>query len=397
MKNFFTGSRHSEYYTSNDEYTVSAALASALLYNRVMLIGVDCSHLTEEGRTGTENYLYNVLKNLALTDTENEYLLYFRVKPSKLFWDDICGQKKKWRYRVINSKISWVQVSLAKATFLDKPDRLLCTWHTLPVFHRRQTKIISVIHDFSYHIVKSYPLYASLLLSDRLVGVSDYTYREILRRVPWKGRDVYLQYEGVDLLKYKKSDTESVKATKKKHSLNRPYFLSVGTLNKRKNLENMIVAFSLFLEENPHLAIEYVIVGKCAKDYESIYDVVKRIKFADRIRFLGRLDDKDVVDLYSGALSLLYVSKDEGFGLPILEAMACGCNIVTSNIASMKEIGGDVIISADPNSIELIKDALYNVMNPENKVLLENKKLAGLERVKTFNWKACADFLKNIY
>lgn len=362
-----------------------------------MLIGIDCSHLTEEGRTGTENYLYNVLKNLAVVDTENEYLLYFRIEPSRIFWDDICGQKEKWRYKVIDSKVSWVQVGLARATFLDKPDRLLCTWHTMPIFHRRQTKIISVIHDFSCNIIRSYPLYASLLLSSKLVGVSEYTYRGILMRVPWRGGSVYKQYEGVDLLKYKKSDSESVSATKKKCVIDRPYFLSVGTLNKRKNLESMITAFSQLLEESEDRDIEYVIVGKCAKGYESIYEFSKKTKFGGRIRFLGHLNDRDVIDLYSGALSLLYISRDEGFGLPILEAMACGCSVITSDVASMKEIGDIAVIFADPNSIESIKDALLHVINPKNKMLLEDKKLAGLERAKTFSWKNCANLMKNIY
>ncbi|MFA5776152.1 MAG: glycosyltransferase family 1 protein [Patescibacteria group bacterium] len=362
-----------------------------------MLIGVDCSHLTEEGRTGTENYLYSVLKNLAVTDAENEYLLYFRVEPSKLFWDDICGQKRKWRYKVIDSKVSWVQVGLARATFLDKPDRLLCTWHTLPILHRRQTKIISVIHDFSCSVMRSYPLYASLLLSYRLIGVSEYTYKGILTRVPWRRESVYKQHEGVDLSKYKKTDAEGINATKKKYLLDRPYFLSVGTLNKRKNLENMITAFSLLLEESQNRDIDYVIVGKCIKGYESIYDFVKKVRFGGRIKFLGRLNDDDVVNLYSGALSLLYISKDEGFGLPVLEAMACGCNVVTSSIAPMKEVGGNTVIFADPNNVESIKKALYYVINPKNKMSLTDKKLAGLARAKTFSWKNCANFLKNIY
>lgn len=362
-----------------------------------MLIGVDCSHLMEEGRTGTENYLYNVLKNLAVIDTENEYLLYFRVEPSKFFWDDICGLKKKWQYKVIDSKISWVQFGLARSTFLDKPDRLLCTWHTLPVFHYRQTKIISVIHDLSCSIIRSYPLYVSLILSYKLIGVSEYTYKGILKRVPWRGESVFKQHEGVDFFKYKKSDTGGIDTTRRKYLLDGPYFLSVGTLNKRKNLENMITAFSLLLEESQNQDIDYVIVGKCVKGYESIYDFAKKIRFGGRIKFLGRLNDDDVINLYSDALSLLYVSKDEGFGLPILEAMACGCNVVTSGIAPMREVGGNAVIFANPNDVESIKKALYYIINPKNKMSLEDRKLAGLERVKTFSWKNCANFLKNIY
>jgi len=362
-----------------------------------MLIGVDCSHLVEEGRTGTENYLYNLLKNLAVVDMENEYLMYFRTVPSKMFWDDICRRNILWRYTVIDSKVSWMQVGLARATFTDRLDRLLCTWHTLPVIHSPRTKIISVIHDFSCSILRSYPLYASLLLSYRLIGVSDYTYGGIVARVPWRKRSVYRQYEGVDLLKYRKSDSSSIDATRKKYMLDKPFFLSVGTLNPRKNLEKMISAFSLFSEEHEDARVDYVIVGKCAKGYRAIYDFAEKTRFSNRVRFLGCLDDREVVDLYSSALALLFVSKDEGFGLPILEAMACGCTVITSNIASMGEVGGDVAITAIFDDVESITNALRCTVDPDSQNLLTRKKFAGLERVKMFSWKQCAEFLKNIY
>lgn len=362
-----------------------------------MLIGVDCSHLTEEGRTGTENYLYNLLKNLATVDLENEYLLYFRTAPSKNFWDEICKRNIKWQYKVIDSKVSWVQVGLARATFTDKLDRLLCTWHTLPVFHHPRTKIISVIHDFSCSVIRSYPLYASLLLSSKLIGVSDYTYRGIVARVPWRRGSVYKQYEGVDLLKYRKSDVTGINSTRKKYLLVRPYFLSVGTLNPRKNLENMITAFSLFSEEHEDEEIDYVIVGKCTKGYKAIYNFARRVRFSNRIKFLGRLDDKEVIDLYSDALALVYASKDEGFGLPLLEAMACGCTVITSNTASMGEVGGDVVIKVAPDDVGAIRGALQYIVDPRHALQLETQKLEGFERVKEFSWKQCAELLKNIY
>jgi glycosyltransferase involved in cell wall biosynthesis len=362
-----------------------------------MLIGVDCSHLTETGRTGTENYLYNLLKNLAVLDTENEYLLYFRAEPSESFWYDLCRKEKNWRYKLISSKISWVQVGLARATLEDAPDRLLCTWHTMPVLHNRKTKIISVIHDFSFRFVRSYPLYVCLLFSYKLVAVSEATYRGIVTRVPWRRRAVFMHYEGVDLFKYRKADADSIEATKQKYMLTKTYFLSVGTLTKRKNLENMVKAFSEFVKESGEENVEYIIVGKCAKGYESIFRYVAQTECGNKVRLLGRLDDKEVVDLYSGALSLLYVSKDEGFGLPILEAAACECNVVTANVASMKEVGGDSVLFADPNSIESIKSAIYYITDPKNKTALTVKKIAGLDKARAFSWKSCAEYLKKIY
>lgn len=354
-----------------------------------MLIGVDCAHLVEEGRTGTENYLYNILKNLAEADKENNYVLYFKVEPSAVFWNDLCGQRKTWSYRVISSRISWTQVGLAKATFLDCPDRLLCTWHTVPIIHCARTKLVAVIHDFSYPMLKSYPLYICLLLSYRLIGVSDYTYRGIVARVPWKKSSIFKQYEGVDLVKYRKSEAAV--------SFNTRYFLSVGTLTARKNLENMILAFCRIIKEGKYGDINYVIVGKCAKDYESIYEFAQRTGYGDKIRFVGRLEDSEVIQLYSNALALLYVSIDEGFGLPILEALACGCSVITSNVSSMKEIGGDAVILASPADVTSIVDAMRFVLDPYNKDTLERIRVAGLDRVKAFSWRSCVEFIQKIY
>ena len=167
-----------------------------------MLIGVDCGNLVEEGRTGTHNYLYNLLKNLAFLDINNDYVLYFRTVPSAEFWSVLSCGNIKWRYRILQSRISWTQKALSQATFLDKLDVLICTWHTLPVFHNKSTKIIFVVHDFTYNILLSYPIYAGLILADIVVGVSNSTYREIIKRVPWRINSVRRIYEGVDTNKF---------------------------------------------------------------------------------------------------------------------------------------------------------------------------------------------------
>jgi glycosyltransferase involved in cell wall biosynthesis len=353
--------------------------------------------LVEEDRTGTENYLYNVLRNLSAADLMNAYICYFRDAPSEIFWRDISSSNVRWTYRVVSPFISWTQVGLARQSFLDKPDRLICAWHTLPVLHYPSTRVISIIHDFSCNTLLSYPIYASLLLADKVIGVSDYTYRGILRRVPWRASSVYKQYEGVDVSRYNMSSSERVASTKHRYGLHGDYFLSVGTLSPRKNLENMISAVSQLLTERPDLHVDYAIVGRCSKGYDSIYKYAQATQRSVHIKFLGRLDDQEVVDLYTGALSLLYASKDEGFGLPILEAMACNCLVVTSDVSSMIEVGGDSALYVHPNSVASIKDMLYYVVNPQNSARLLRLKSMGVARSRNFDWRSCADSLRKIF
>lgn len=353
-----------------------------------MLIGVDCQHLTEDGRTGTHNYLYNLLKNLAVLDLQNEYMLYFKHAPSDGFWGDISKNNRNWRYKVVKPGLSWVQMGLSRQTFLDGPNRLLCSWHTLPILHNPTTKIVSVIHDFSYRGYKELFMYASLFMSDTLVGVSNSTFLQIVKRVPWKKKNTFMIYEGVDTSKYKKSNDRSIDAVRRRFGIPDRFFLSVGTLDPRKNLETMLKAVSLLLVENPNINAKYVLVGRCAKGYEYIYKYASTL-LKERVLFLGRLSDDTVVDLYSAASALLYVSLQEGFGLPVLEALACGCPVITSNVSSTAEIGNESVFLADPGDPQSIKSALYSVLTDQERK--ENKMRLGLEKVKIFTWKSCAE------
>jgi len=350
-----------------------------------MLIGVDCGPLKEEGRTGTHNYLYNLLKNLSKIDLDNEYILYFSQEPSSQFWSDIASNNKNWRWKVLK-RFFWTQVSLAKATFCDRPDRLLCTWHTVPVVHRPATKIISVIHDLS---VVGWSMYAALILSDTIIGVSDSTCKKIIRRVPCRKKSTFKVYEGVDLQKYKRSEATRVSEVRRKYGLKNPYFLSVGTLTKRKNLENMFCAFEALLKETVDRNMLYVVVGSDCKDAKSIREYARSLNFGDRIKFLGRLDDSEVISLYSGAVALLYVSKEEGFGLPILEAFGCLCPVITADGTSTKEVAGDAAFLTDPLSPNNIKENMRAVLNGGSEIATKIAK--GMKIAEGFSWEVCAN------
>src|SRR3989338_3744234 len=123
---------------------------------------------------------------------------------------------------------------------------LVCTWHTLPIIHRAGTKLLSVIHDFSPKGRKSLPVYWTLLLS-----------------------------EAVDLTAYVKSSVRAIEEVKSKYNIFAKYFLSVGTLNARKNVRRMLAAFDLMVASTGNGTIEYVLVGSCAKDYEGIYEYAR--------------------------------------------------------------------------------------------------------------------------
>jgi glycosyltransferase involved in cell wall biosynthesis len=168
-----------------------------------------------------------------------------------------------------------------------------------------------------------------------------------------------------------------------------PYFLFVGTIQPRKNLIRLITAYAKFLSviHNLH-PIPIVLVGSKGWLSEEIYALPKKLGIENQVKFLGYVPDDKLPPLYCGAKALLLPSLFEGFGLPILEAMACGCPVLTSRTSSMPEVAGKAALLVNPYSIEDISQGII--------ALATNHKLRaklihlGFEQIKKFSWEKCA-------
>jgi len=171
-----------------------------------------------------------------------------------------------------------------------------------------------------------------------------------------------------------------------------PFVLFVGTIEPRKNLEGLLHGFKLSgLNDNHRL----VVVGAKGWMTSNIFKLVRRLDLDETVVFSGFVSDEELSALYRSAALFCYPSFDEGFGLPVLEAMACGCPVVTSGIPAIREVGGEVPIYIDPKNIQSIASALREVA--ENKLSRENMALRGIERAKSFTWdRAALDVFKVI-
>lgn len=167
----------------------------------------------------------------------------------------------------------------------------------------------------------------------------------------------------------------------------RPYLLCVGTLEPRKNHRRLIHAFAQLLRQRGD-DLDLALVGKDGWGTDGLRALVRELALTDRVRFLPDVPNDDLSALYSGALGAAYPSLYEGFGLPVLEAMACGCPVVTSNVSSMPEIAGDAALLVDPESVESIRQALSDLAaDPGLRKELARK---GSLRRPSFAWKASA-------
>lgn len=361
-----------------------------------MTIGFDGSRAFVNERTGTENYSYQLLKALAKIDTQNRYLIYLRPGVKiETKWPN------NFRFQILNFKFLWTQIGLASQTFKDELDVLFVPAHTLPIVRKPGLKTVVTVHDLgSEFLPKTHQLKQRLYLSfmqkaqlrgaTHLIAVSNATKDDLVKRIGINSKKITVIYEGYDkeLFKPVKNDL-----------LPKTYYLFVGTVQPRKNLERLIKAFSLQLSairqetkksEDRRLTVgdlKLVIVGSKGWLSDEIYKLPKKLGIEKRVKFLGYVPDENMPALYSGAIALIYPSLFEGFGLPILEAQACGCPVITSNCSSMPEVAGKGVILVDPYNI----DDIVKGMNKIKKQETRNKLIKlGFENIKRFSWEKTA-------
>jgi glycosyltransferase involved in cell wall biosynthesis len=173
---------------------------------------------------------------------------------------------------------------------------------------------------------------------------------------------------------------------KERYALEEPYLLAVGLLQPRKNLGRLLEAFSQVAAEE--LGLTLALVGRTGWGAEAVQERIARPDLAGRVRLLGAAPDEDLPLLYGGALALCYPSLYEGFGLPPLEAMACGTPVVVAGTTSLPEVVGDAGVLVDPEDVASIADGIRRVVTDEG--LRRELSRRGLARAAQFSWGECA-------
>lgn len=369
-----------------------------------MKIAIDGSHLDANNVTGTQRYLISLVKNLLQIPSENEYVLFTKYDLDTATEEAWFGPRDTYNSSLVverlSAEYSWTQVQLSKRLFREKFAILLCTWQTMPVIRPLGLKVVSVIHDFSYEPFRDGPTYFTCAFSDQLIVVSADTRDQLFKRLPFINREkVLLIGEGVDTTIFNRRNDLSVIEYLQTNGFRNQYILFVGTLNKRKNLERLIQAFVKFRKKTD-LNIKLVLVGASVKDYDLKSFITQMSKYDGNdlhkdIKFLGRVSDQDLAYLLNGALFLAFPSITEGFGLPILEAMACGTPVLTSRGGALVSTAGESAYFVDALSI----DSIYKGINAlaTDAELRERFRKLGLEHVKKYSWKEVAASILKVF
>lgn len=361
-----------------------------------MIIGFDGSRAFASWRTGTENYSYQLLKALSQIDHKNKYIVYLRLHTQG---ETLRGWPENFKFKEIKWPRLWTQVGLAKQTFIDSLDVLFIPAHTAPLIQKPGLKTVVTIHDLgAEYLPKMHQVKQRLYLkwitnyqlkhASKLIAVSKATKEDLVKKVRINPTKVKVILEGYDKALFRPIKGEILVNSLKEFDLvSGSYFLFVGTIQPRKNLERLIKAFYRFLVTSNIKNSKLIIVGSKGWLSDSIFKLPKKLGIEDKVKFLGRVEDKDLPALYSGAIALTFPSLFEGFGLPILEAEACDCPVLTSNISSMPEVAGKAALFVDPYSEESIKDGMVKIMDKELGTRLVE---LGKDNIKRFSWEKCA-------
>lgn len=337
-----------------------------------MKIAIDGYEANVEHRVGIGRYAFEILTHLRQISQKHSITIFLPSKPRR----HMPPATDLWQYRVGAPAKFWTFLGLPVAIRNMSPDVVFSPTHYIPRFIT--TPRVMSIMDLSFleypdmfRAKDSYQLTHwtrfAVWHASKILTISEFSKNAIIKAYGVKKEKVVVTYPGLTM------------KTAKKQSIYQNYILSVGTLQPRKNYVRLIEAFSK-LDSDATL----IIVGKKGWLYEEILEAPKKYNVESRVKFLDFVSDEELSALYRGARCFVLPSLYEGFGLPVLEAMAQGCPVVVSNVSSLPEIAGIAGIYVDPTSVDSIvrgmKDGLIAKRNTE----------AARLQVKKFTWENAA-------
>jgi len=366
-----------------------------------MKIGIDAS-LVVGDRAGVGYYTASLIEALASVDSQNEYVLYpFFYHIFDPRFKELASPAKNFSVRFRSLPEPWVRYlwfrsRVPKHWLLGTVDVLHSTTYCCPRAH--SGKLVVTIYDISFLRFPEHHTEANRLhcvrgtldaaqMADRIIAISENTRKDLIEYfnidddrivvIPLAARKGFAPRPAEEVQVY----------VSRWWGLSSPYLLSVGTLEPRKNMKRLIQAYCDLPRE---LRDRYSLVIAGGKGWLSsdLYHHVLETGVQDRIRFLGYVPEGDLPWLYCGASCFLYPSLYEGFGLPTLEAMACGVPVVASNTSSLPEVVGDAAILVDPQSERDIGQAMIKVLSDVQLRGLMSAK--GVSRAAGFSWEKVA-------
>lgn len=373
-----------------------------------MRIGLSTS-VIQRGRSGIGQAVLALARGFAAAPGEHQFVLYVLEEDLPLFafareTMQLIPVSERFRPAVRN--ILWHQRVLPQLARAHQLDVL-----HVPSYRRmlwpRPCALVATVHDLApFRIARKYdPLrmfYGRVVArelarrQDRIIAISETTARDLKTFFGTPEQRINVVHNGLDHERFSPAPPALARAVAgQRFGLKPPYLLYVARLeHPGKNHLRLITAFNEFKKETPS-QIQLVLAGADWHGASAIHEAVAQSPFKRDIRSLGFISDDDLPKVYRGAEAAVYPSLYEGFGLPALEAMACGCPVLSSNRGALPEVVGDAGLLVDPEDATALKTQLTRIATDE--VLRERLRWAGLERAKQFDWSETATRTLEVY
>lgn len=361
-----------------------------------MKIGLDARGAIWYRGTGIGTYTYQLVKNLFAIDKANEYRFFWpgdEFKNLDPTVDEVFNSIERSKDKF------WEEVHIPMSVEQEKIDIYHVPQNGIGLPAKKGCLNVVTVHDLIPYI---YPEtvgkgYLKIFLSempriveqsDLIITVSEHSKRDIQRIFQVPEERIAVTYEAPESVYRAIDKGEARKYVQEKYGIDSRYVLYIGGFSPRKNVRGLINAFYEIQHSIPQ-DVKLVLVGKEARDFDETTMLVEALRLQDRVVFTGFAPVLELPYLYAGADLFVYPSFYEGFGLPPLEAMACGTPVITSNNSSIPEVTGEAALLINPHDMYDLAGAMEKVLN--NPEVGAEMRTAGLKQAENFTWKKCAE------
>jgi glycosyltransferase involved in cell wall biosynthesis len=360
-------------------------------------IGIDTRLAYYRREGGIAQYTLRLLNALLSVDAADEFaILYHRRDRLSTIVDSQPGAARVRAQRLYTPPHhrfeQWMlslELAAAGLDVLHSPD-------FIPPFRRRCASVITV-HDLAFRLYpqlltpESAAYYGQIdravRSADQIIAVSEATRQDMLRLLSVDAQKITVIHEAADPVYRPIADTTAIDLVLHKHQVARPFILSVGTIEPRKNLPVLLHAFRRLRDGGDH-PVQLAIAGRRGWLADDVYALCERLGVGEHVRLLGPVASQELAILYNAAEVFVMPSLYEGFGLPVVEAMACGAAVLVSNTSSLPEVAGDAGLCLDPQDVDAWADTLGRVLS--DPALRDSLRRKALLRAQAFSWERAA-------
>lgn len=412
-----------------------------------MLIGIDASRANRKFKGGTEWYSYYLIRELAKIDSKNQYILYsdkplaggladltdenYTAPPGRVDsygWQEIKSPFGNFRVKILKWPFIylWTQIRLSYEMLAHRVNILFVPAHTLPIIHPK--KSIVTIHDIGFErfaklyssdrigptsglIAEAFNFLAKLFTWGKfhpnvleyhswstkfalerakiIIAVSEFTKQEMVDFYKADAGKIKVVHNGYNNELYRPiNDQEKIKQVLNKYDIKTPYIFYAGRLEKKKNTAKLVEAYAIMRQKFKDIKHKLVLVGNAGLGFDEVKDVINEFNFEEDVIITGWVPEADMPYIYNGADLFVFPSLYEGFGIPLLEAMACGVPVAASNIASIPEVVKNSALLFDPEDKDDMAEKMARILS--DKQLAGELTNGGFLRVKDFSLAKCA-------